>query len=75
MTDKTKLLKMVEDAINRAPDDEEIMARFVIDATADWFEEVLQSMGITPSCIPTLLRYQAHQHEYMTDWQETGDGV
>lgn len=75
MTDKTKLLKMIENAINRSPDDEEIMAQFVIDATADWFEEVLQSIGITPSAIPTLLRYQAHQHEYMSDWQETGDGV
>ena len=76
MTDKTKLLKMIEYAINHSPsDDEETIAQNVIDATADWFEEVLQSIGITPSCIPTLLRYQAHQHEYMTDWQETGDGV
>ena len=65
MTDKTKLLKMVEDAINRAPDDEEIMAQFVVDATADWFEIVLEDMGIQPSSIPTLLRWQAHQHEYM----------
>ena len=64
MTDKTKLLKMVEDAINRAPDDEEIMAQNVIDATADWFEDVLEMIGIEPSSIPTLLRYQAHQHEY-----------
>ena len=63
--DRTKLLKMVEDAINRAPDDEEIMAQFVVDATADWFEIVLENMGIQPSSIPTLLRWQAHQHEYM----------
>jgi hypothetical protein len=45
----------------------EAEAQAVIDATADWFEEVLQTMGITPSCIPTLLRYQAHQHEYLND--------
>ena len=63
--DRTKLLKMVEDAINRAPDDEEIMAQFVVDATADWFEIVLEHMGIQPSSIPTLLRWQAHQHEYI----------
>ena len=63
--DRTKLLKMVEDAINRAPDDEEIMAQFVVDATADWFEIVLERMGIQPSSIPTLLRWQAHQHEYI----------
>ncbi len=65
MTDRTKLLKMVEDAINRAPDDEEIMAQFVVDATADWFEIVLEDIGIQPSSIPSLLRWQAHQHEYM----------
>jgi membrane-bound ClpP family serine protease len=67
MTDKTKLLKMVENALQTAPPNEEAEAQAVIDATADWFEEVLQSMGITPSCIPTLLRYQAHQHEYLND--------
>ena len=75
MTDKTKLLKMIENALQTAPPNYETEAQAVIDATADWFEEVLQHMGITPSCIPTLLRYQAHQHEYMSDWQETGDGV
>ena len=67
MTDKTKLLRMVEDAINRSPDDPEIMSQNVVDSVADWFEEVLQSIGITPSAIPTLLRWQAHQHEYMSD--------
>ena len=67
MTDKTKLLKMVEDAIDRSPDNSEIMAQNVIDATADWFVIVLESMGIQPSSIPTLLRWQAHQHEYLND--------
>ena len=67
MTDKTKLLQMVEDAINRSPDDEEIMAQFVVDSVADWFEEVLDQIGITPSSIPTLLRWQAHQHEFLQD--------
>ena len=54
-TDKTKLLKMVESALETAPPNEEAEARAVIDATADWFEEVLQSMGIQPSSIPTEL--------------------
>jgi membrane-bound ClpP family serine protease len=68
MTDnKTKLLKMIENAIQTAPNYEEAEAQAVIDATADWFEEVLQSIGITPSAIPTLLRYQAHQHEYLNN--------
>jgi len=64
-TDKTKLLKMIENALQTAPPNEKAQA--VIDVTADWFEEVLQSMGITPSCIPTLLRWQAHQHEYLNN--------
>ena len=49
MTDKTKLLKMVESALETAPPNYEAEAQAVIDATADWFEEVLQSMGIQPS--------------------------
>ena len=65
MTDKTKLLRMVEDAINRSPDDPEIMSQNVVDSVADWFEEVLDQIGIQPSCIPTLLRWQAHQHEFI----------
>ena len=64
MTDKTKLLKMVESALETAPPNEEAEAQAVIDAMADWFEEVLEQIGIQPSSIPTLLRWQAHQHEY-----------
>jgi len=62
---------MIEDAVHRSPNfDEETIAQNVIDATADWFEEVLGQIGITPSCIPTLLRWQAHQHEYLRDSYE-----
>lgn len=63
----TKLLRMIEDSIKQSPDDVELMAQNVIDVTADWFEEVLEQIGIQPSCIPTLLRWQAHQHEYLDD--------
>lgn len=63
----TKLLKMIEDSIKQSPDDVELMAQNVIDVTADWFEEVLEQISIQPSCIPTLLRWQAHQHEYLDD--------
>ena len=65
MTDKTKLLKMIENALETAPPNE--VAQAVIDATADWFEIVLNQIGIQPSSIPTLLRWQAHQHEYLND--------
>lgn len=35
-----------------------------IDAVAEWFDEVLEVMGIMPSAIPSLLHWQAHSHEY-----------
>jgi hypothetical protein len=69
MTDnKTKLLKMIEETLYRSPpDNPEATAQNVVDSVADWFEEVLEQIGIQPSCIPTLLRWQAHQHEYLSD--------
>ena len=67
MTNRTKLLTVVSEALDRAPPDSEAEAQAAIDAVADWFEEVLGVMGVTPSSIPTLLRWQAHQHEYLND--------
>lgn len=67
MTNPTKLLTMVAEALDTAPPDSEAEAQAAIDAVADWFEEVLDSVGIQPSAIPTLLRWQAHQHEYLGD--------
>lgn len=67
MTERTKLLKMVEAAIEVAPPDTEMEARAAIDAVADWFDELLETMGAMPSAIPTLLRWQANQHEYLSD--------
>ena len=65
MTDKSKLLKMVQNAIDTSPDS--VRAANVIAATADWFEEVLKQIGIQPSSIPTLLRHQAYQEETYDD--------
>jgi len=67
MNERTKLLKMVEEAIEKSSDNSQVIAENVIDATADWFEIVLEQIGIQPSSIPTLLRWQAHQHEYLND--------
>lgn len=64
MSDRTKLLTMVTEYLETAPPDTELEAKAAIDAVADWFEEVLDVMGVTPSAIPSLLRWQAHQHEY-----------
>lgn len=41
------------------------IAQAVIDATADWFEDVFSHIGMSPVVIPDLLRWQAHQHEYL----------
>jgi len=40
-------------------------AQDVIDLTADWFEDSLSRIGMSPAMIPDLLRWQAHQHEYL----------
>ena len=71
MSDRTKLLKMVEAAIEVSPPDTELEARAAIDAVADWFDELLETMGVMPSAIPALLRWQAHQHEYLGEDTET----
>jgi hypothetical protein len=40
-------------------------AQAVIDLTADWFQDTINQIGMPPAVIPTLLRWQAHQHEYL----------
>lgn len=65
MTNRTKLLLMVEKELEQAPTDSESQARAAIYAVADWFDELLLTMGVTPSSIPCLLRWQANQHEYL----------
>ena len=65
MTERTKLLTMVMEALDVAPPYSERQAQAAIDAVAEWFEEVLDNIGIQPSAIPTLLQWQAHQHEYL----------
>ena len=67
MTNRTKLLTMVTEYLETAPPNTEAEATAALDAVADWFEEVLCVMGVTPSAIPTLLRWQAHQHEYLSE--------
>ena len=73
MTDRTKLLTMVTEALDTAPPNSEAEAQAAIDTVADWFEEVLSVMGVTPSAIPSLLQWQAHQHEYLGEDSESND--
>jgi hypothetical protein len=58
---------MVAEALDTAPPNSEAEAQAAIDATADWFEGVLDNIGVQPSAVPALLRWQAHQHEYLND--------
>ena len=68
MTSKTKLLEEVCLAIeSTSPDDTYGAAQCAIDAMADWFEEALKTVGMQPSDIHALLRWQAHQQEYIDD--------
>ena len=41
-------------------------AQAIIDTAADWFEDSLNQVGMSPAMIPNLLRWQAHQHEYLS---------
>ena len=71
MTGRTKLLTMVTEALDVAPPYSERQAQAAIDAVAEWFEEVLVNIGIQPSAIPALLKWQAHQHEYLEEGAES----
>jgi len=68
MSNQSKLLTLLAEQIEhckaQAFTDAEI-AQAVIDATADWFEDVFNQIGMSPVVIPDLLRWQAHQHEYL----------
>ena len=47
---------MLAETLDREPDSSDVIA--VIDTMAEWFELVLEDVGIMPSSIPTLLRWQ-----------------
>jgi hypothetical protein len=54
----TKLQQMIAEAMEDdiLPDDPQVIA--VIDVMAEWFELVLEDMGLEPASIPALLRWQ-----------------
>jgi hypothetical protein len=56
---------MMGEALDYAPDSPKVTA--AIDATAKWFEAVLSQMGVQPSAIPALLRWQYIQGELIDD--------
>lgn len=52
-------------ALGRPADSPEVTA--VIEAAADWFDCVLEEIGLEPTGIPTLLRWQYLQGEFIED--------
>ncbi len=56
MSKFTKLQEMLGEALSKRADDQEVVE--VIDTMAEWFELLLEDMGIEPASIPSLLRWQ-----------------
>ena len=63
MPKHTRLQVMIGEALDRHPDSADVTK--VIETTAEWFEILLESMGVQPSSIPTLLRWQYQQGELL----------
>ena len=56
MSKFTKLQEMLGEALDREPDS--LLVMEVIDTMAEWFELLLEDMGLEPASIPSLLRWQ-----------------
>lgn len=65
-----KLQHMLGDAIGVPPGDPKVDAS--IEAVAQWFELLLDNMGIQPSSIPALVRWQ-YWHSKVTELAEEDD--
>ena len=62
MSKFTKLQLMLGEALNKRADDQQVVE--VIDTMAEWFEILLEDMGIEPASIPSLLRWQYLHSDY-----------
>lgn len=56
MSKFTKLQEMLGEALEKEPGSAEVVE--VIDTMAEWFELLLEDMGVEPASIPSLLRWQ-----------------
>ena len=68
MSKHTKLQIMLGEALRCDPDDGKVS--LVLETMASWFEYVGENIGIMPSAIPCLLRWQHLQGELMGDGNE-----
>ncbi len=63
MSKYTKLQQMLAEGMGCEPGDPQVAA--AIEKTAEWFEVVLETMGLQPSAIPALVRWQGVQGELL----------
>ena len=69
MSNESKLLTVLTEQIERCKAQgftDADTAQAIIDTAADWFEDTLSRIGMSPAMIPDLLRWQAHQHEHLS---------
>ncbi len=64
MSKYTKLQQMLAEGMGCEPNDPKVAA--AIEKTAEWFEIVLETMGLQPAAIPALVRWQ-HWHSVLTE--------
>jgi hypothetical protein len=62
MSQFTKLQEMLGEALEKEPSSTEVVE--VIDTMAEWFELLLEDMGLEPASIPSLLRWQYLHSDY-----------
>ena len=70
MSKYTKLQLMLAEGMQCEPEDPKVAA--AIEKTAEWFEIVLETMGLQPSAIPALVRWQ-HWHSVISENCEDED--
>ena len=63
MSKYTKLQIALGQALNCEPDDGKVT--LVLETMAIWFEYALEHVGMNPTVIPTLLRWQYQQGELL----------
>jgi hypothetical protein len=62
MSKFTKLQEMLAETLDRPEDSIDVTG--VIDTMAEWFELLLEDMGVEPASIPSLLRWQYLHSDY-----------
>ncbi len=62
MSQFTKLQEMLGEALEKEPSSAEVVE--VIDTMAEWFELLLEDMGLEPASIPSLIRWQYLHSDY-----------